>query len=252
RIRLHLLGRPEAWLRESDGSWRRLHWPLRRALEVLAYLASSPERRAAKEELVAELWSAASEAVVKRNFHPTLSHLRRGLRDAGEAPPLQLAEGVYALNPEIGWWIDVEELERLSAEGRSLADQSRDEEAAAAWEAAWRLYRGPFLAGSSEPWAAARREEHQRPYLAALRELGSAYERLGRPTEAVDAYRALLVEDPLHEQVHLALMRLYGRGRRDLVRRQYERLSARLREELSSEPLPETTAEYHRLMTERG
>ena len=48
-------------------------------------------------------------------------------------------------------------------------------------------------------------------------------------------------------------MRLYAaRGRRDLVRRQYERLSLLLRTELGIEPLPETAEEYHRLMIERG
>jgi DNA-binding SARP family transcriptional activator len=44
-------------------------------------------------------------------------------------------------------------------------------------------------------------------------------------------------------------MRLYGqRGRRDLVRRQYDRLAGLLRQELGVEPLPETSDEYHRLM----
>jgi DNA-binding SARP family transcriptional activator len=49
--------------------------------------------------------------------------------------------------------------------------------------------------------------------------------------------------------VALELMRVYARqGRRDLVRRQYERLTALLRTELRVEPLPEVTAEYQRLM----
>jgi hypothetical protein len=46
RVRLRLLGRPEAWRRGRDGSWNRLHWPLKRAFRALAYLATSPERRA--------------------------------------------------------------------------------------------------------------------------------------------------------------------------------------------------------------
>jgi DNA-binding SARP family transcriptional activator len=261
RFRLHLLGRPEAWRREPDGSWRRLRWPIRRALEVLAYLASSPDRQASRDELEADLWADRSPAAIKRNFHPTLSHLRRGLQGgtargapaAGRESPLRLIDGVYSLDPELGWWIDLEELERLAAEGRRLAEEGRDREAAAAWEAGWRLYRGRFLEGTNEPWVAARLETHQRRYLALLQELGAAYERLGRPAEALDAYRALLAEDPLQERIHLAVLRIYGaQGRRDLVRRQYERLSELLREELGEEPLDETTAEYHRLMTERG
>jgi DNA-binding SARP family transcriptional activator len=45
-------------------------------------------------------------------------------------------------------------------------------------------------------------------------------------------------------------MRLYAaQGRRDLVRRQYERLCTLLLDELGVEPLPETVQEYHRLMS---
>ncbi len=59
----------------------------------------------------------------------------------------------------------------------------------------------------------------------------------------------MLVEDPLQERVHLEVMRIYAaQGRRDLVRRQYDRLCTLLLEELGVEPLPETTQEYHRLM----
>lgn len=278
RYRIHLLGRPEVWRRahpyRTDGAegadapgpggakrWERLHWPLKRALRALAYLASSPERRASREELVEALWPEHDAEAVRRNFHPTLSHLRRGLRGGAAAAgaiagaaeePLVLQDGVYGLAPELGWWIDLEELERLAAVGRSRVEEGRDAAAVAAWREAWRLYRGEFLEGVDEPWAVRRREVHRRIYLGLLSGLGAASERLGRSEEAVDAYRALLVEDPLQEKIHLALMHLYGhQGRRDLVRRQYERLTALLRDELGVEPLPETTRDYHRLMTHR-
>ena len=65
----------------------------------------------------------------------------------------------------------------------------------------------------------------------------------------MDAYRSVLLEDPLQERVHLAVMRLYAhQGRRDLVRKQYDRLCTLLLEELGVEPMPQTTREYHRLM----
>jgi DNA-binding SARP family transcriptional activator len=254
RLRLHLLGRPEIWRRLPGGEWHRLHWPLKRAFRALAYLASSPERKASREELIEALWPDAGPDVVDRNFHPTLSHLRRGLRDhapEGEPQPLVLVDGVYGLAPELGWWTDAEGLEDLTERGNALAAEGRDEEAAAAWEAGWRLYRGDFLEGTYEPWAVERREEYRRRYLVLLQHLAAARERLGRLSGAVDAYRAVLVEDALQERVHLALMRLYARsGRRDLVRRQYQRLSGLLRDELSIEPLPDTTDVYHRLMTD--
>jgi DNA-binding SARP family transcriptional activator len=257
RFRLHLLGRPEAWRRDPGGDWRRLHWPLKRAFRALAYLASEPERRAAREELVEALWADEPAGAVARNFHPTLSHLRRGLREGApesdDLDPLRLVDGVYELDPELGWWTDLDALARLEEAAAEHSARGRDEQAIATWEAAWRLYRGHFLEGSYEPWVLARREEHQRRYLRLLQSLADARLRLGKHQDAVDAYRAVLVEDPLQESAHAALMRLYARrGRRDLVRRQYERLSVLLREELGVEPLPETTREFHRLMTERA
>ena len=256
--RLRLLGHPEVERPGEGGTWQPIRFTLKRGLRMLAYLATSPERSALREELIEALWPEEDREVIERNFHPTLSHLRRDLRGGAaaggsRAELLVFHDGLYALDPAVEWWIDAEELVRLVEEGEALASDGRDAEAVERWEAAWRLYRGPLLEGIYDPWAARRRERIQRRHLALLRNLGGADERLGRAGQALDAYRALLVDDPLEEKVHVALMRLYAaRGRRDLVRRQYERLSLLLRTELGIEPMPETAEEYHRLMIERG
>jgi DNA-binding SARP family transcriptional activator len=89
----------------------------------------------------------------------------------------------------------------------------------------------------------------QGQYLELLRDFGDLCVRLERPAEAIDAYRAVLVEDPLQERVQVAVMRLYAaQGRRDLVKRQYERLCSLLVEELGVAPLAQTTEDYHLLM----
>jgi len=258
RFRLRLLGRPEVLREEANESWQPVRFTLRRGLRLLGYLATSPERTAPRDELTEALWPEEDRETIERNFHPTLSHLRRDLRGAGpkrrdEPALLVFRDGLYTLDPDVAWWIDLEERTRLADAGRELAGSGRDAAAVERWEAAWRLHRGPLLDGIYDPWATGRRERVQRRQLALLRDLGAACERLGRNEAALDAYRALLVDDPLEERVHVALMRLYAaRGRRDLVRRQYERLSLLLRTELGVEPLQETAEEYHRLMIERG
>ena len=114
---------------------------------------------------------------------------------------------------------------------------------------AWKRFGGPFLAGEDDPWIADRRERIQRLYGELLSGLGELLARGGRLEEAADALRAALIEDPLQERLALQLMRVYGRqGRRDLVHRQYARLSSLLRQELGVEPLAEITDEYQRLM----
>ncbi|HVT59894.1 MAG TPA: BTAD domain-containing putative transcriptional regulator [Thermoanaerobaculia bacterium] len=249
--RLRLLGPPQVQLALGEVE-RDLGWKLRRSFQVLAYLASSPELEAGREELEEAVWPTEGERTIGRNFHPTLSHLRRALegeqRGAGPAP-LRFENGVYRLNPELQWQVDVHELSRRIDEGRALASRGELAPAAETWRQAWRLYRGPFLQGHYEAWVSARREVYQRLYVELLRDLGDLYLTLERPEEALDAYRSVLLEDPLQERVHLAVMRIYSaQGRRDLVRRQYDRLCTLLRDELDVEPLPRTAQEYLRLM----
>jgi len=251
---LGFLGAPFARRRDGDGE-RDLDCRLRRSFQVLAYLGSTPRLEAGCEELIEAVWPTEGEHTIERNFHPTLSHLRRAL-EAGRKDndqtlqPLLFRGGVYRLNPEMGWKIDTVELATLVETGKTLAGRGDLAEAADAWRRAWTLYRGPFLPGHYEPWVTARREAYQRQQLEMLRDLGDLYLRLQRTEEAMDAYRSILVEDPLQERVHLALMQVYAeQGRRDMVRRQYDRLCTLLLEELGVEPLPETTREYHRLMS---
>ena len=249
---LGLLGSPIARQRDEEGE-RDLDCRLRRSFQVLAFLASSPGLQAGREELIEAVWPTEGERTIERNFHPTLSHLRRALeggrKGKNQPAPLLFRNGVYRLNPEVIWEIDASELSRLAEEGKERLDRGEQEGAAEAWQRAWKLYRGPFLQGYYEGWVTARRETCQRLYLELLRDLGDLYVRLGRSEEAMDAYRTVLVEDPLQERIHLAVMRLYAaQGRRDLVRRQYDKLSSLLLDELGVAPMPHTTRDYHRLM----
>jgi DNA-binding SARP family transcriptional activator len=249
---LGLLGTPISRQRDEEGE-RELDWRLRRSLQVLAFLASSPGLQAGREEVIEAVWPTEGERTIERNFHPTLSHLRRtlegGYRGKDRPSPLLFRNGVYRLNPEVGWEIDVVEFHALADEGRKLAEGDQPEPAAEVWQRAWKLYRGPFLQGYYEAWITARRETYQRRYLELLRDLGELLDRLGRKAEAMDAYRTALVEDPFQERVHVEVMRLYAeQGRRDLARRQYDHLCRILLEELGQPPEPETTRKYHQFM----
>jgi DNA-binding SARP family transcriptional activator len=247
---VQVLGVPTVRLRDIDGLTIEVRFPLRRALEVFAYLATSPGFEASRGELAEAVWGDAGEEVFERNFHPTISHLRRSLRQAGGAlSPVVRRGELYRLNPRLVWTVDAVEMARGVDEGRRRLAEGQPEQAAELWSASWRLYGGPLLAGWETPWAIERREELHRRYLEMLRGLGEVRERLGRLPEAVDAYRSALAADPLQERTHQALMRLHARlGRRDHVRHQYEKLAALLAEELNVEPTEETTSLYHRLM----
>lgn len=243
-VRRRVAGRPPAELR----------WPLRRAFKALAYLATTSGMAAGRDDLEAAVWHEADEGAIRRNFHPTLSHLRRTLRGGGRAAgaaaaPLEFRQGVYRLNPAYAWQVDALDFEARCGDARRAFRRDEPERAVECWEEAWKLYGGPFLSTEHDPWITDRRDRCQRLHVELLSGLGDLYAGAGRLPEAVDALRAALIEDPLQERVALALMQVHGRqGRRDLVRHQYERLSAVLRRDLGVEPLTEITDEYHRLM----
>ena len=245
---LVLLGPPVVRRIEPGGRRVELVWRLKKALQAVAYLALKPERRTDRDDLVEAIWPEASAEAVRKNFHPTLSDARRTLTGGRGGPnPIVFNQGVYALDPETHWQVDVERFRQRIAAGHEL--RGSDPAAAfEAWKGAWKLHRGPLLAGSEAPWIGRCRDQVRRDYLALLKALGDLAVELERPIDALDAFRAVLLEEPYEEHLHIAVMELYARqGRRDLVRRQYVRLQDLLKE-LDVEPLAQTQSSYHRLM----
>ncbi len=263
-----LLGLPAIYRLEGGGRKVELEWKLHKALETVAFLALSPDRRATKEEIVEAVWWEAGTDAVEKNFHPTLSYARKSL---GDRAALVLRNGCYLLSPELGWEVDVARFESLVDTGRELIDpgplldeaseeedpgeRMSDELAAAAvralglWQEAWNLYRGSLLAERESPWILPRREQLRRSYLRTIADIGRITELLGKDDLALDAYRSVLIEEPYDERLHLRMMTLYSRqGRRDLVRRQYVRLQELLLRELRQELSDETQRRYHQLM----
>lgn len=244
---LSLLGPPV--IRDRTG--RELTWRLHRALQIVAYLAIRPEKRASRSELVEALWHDSPRTTIRNNFNPTLSDARRSLTVTNTVPMKSAAEvipllhGTYALSPTIRWQTDLERFRELIDQGRAARSP---EGALQCWQEAWRLYRGPFLDGLEAPWIHAQREALTEEYFDVLVRLGALAADLDEEVQALDAYRSALLVEPYDERVHRALMALYARrGRRDLVRRQFLRLEESL-EELGVEPAAETRESFQRWM----
>lgn len=248
RMDVEVLGPPVVRRTAGGAPPEELVWRLRRSLQTVAFLALEPSRRGDKEALADALWPDASAEVIRKNFHPTLSDARRTLGKApGGGSAILHRQGYYALAPTIDWRIDVDLFRERVAEGTALRG-SDPAAAIVAWTSAWRLYRGHFLPGLDAPWAGEHRQTLRDEYIDLLRRLGFVCAAQDRLTEALDAYRGLLLEEPYEEYVHREAMELYARqGRRDLVRRQYVRLQEQLKE-LGVEPMAETQGCYHRLM----
>jgi hypothetical protein len=94
-----------------------------------------------------------------------------------------------------------------------------------------------------EEWCLRERERLQQTAQRALGALVEHHESRDEPAEAVACASRLLALDPLREDVHRTLIRLYlGAGQTGAARRQLEACRAVLQRELGVAPAPETAA----------
>ncbi|MDJ0755242.1 MAG: AAA family ATPase [Ardenticatenaceae bacterium] len=115
------------------------------------------------------------------------------------------------------------------------------------WRTALELYQGDLLEEVDGQWVAGERALLREVYLATLTRTCRHLEQI---TEA-NLHEALLLAqrwaqaDPLNEQAHTTLMRLYARlGRPAAAQRQYQTLQTLLAEELGLKPSSEADAHY--------
>jgi DNA-binding SARP family transcriptional activator len=219
-------------------------WKYAKARELLFLLLIHPQGRT-REQIGLALWPDASTEQLRSNLHPVLHHLRRVL---GGPEWIVHEGGVYRFDRSRDYVFDAEEMERLVA---SVAPVKGDEASVAdALSKATALYGGDFL--EQDPpagdWHIERQDALRRLYETALESLGKATMALERWAEAADAWRRLIARDPLNEVAYRKLMRCHERlGERREAVRLYERLTTVLRDELDSEPEPETQRLFERI-----
>ncbi|MBI5567104.1 MAG: tetratricopeptide repeat protein [Chloroflexi bacterium] len=180
-----------------------------------------------RSRLAGTLWPDESETRARRNLTDTLYRLRRAIE-------VQIADRILHVDDEtiaLGEvTIDVTEFRRLAASAQ-----------AADWQAALDLYAGDLLSDLDADWLLAPREHLHETYLATLERVCDARFTSGALPEALAIALRWVEADPLSENAHATVMRLYARlGRHADALRQYDRLVQLLDRELKIEPLPET------------
>jgi DNA-binding SARP family transcriptional activator len=215
-------------------------WRYAKAKELLFFLLCQPPQT--KEQIGLALWPDASPAQLRNNLGVTLHYLRRAL---GRGEWIAFEQERYTFNRSLSYWFDLEAFETGLAEARRRAGDG----ARARWQDALKLYQGDLAADLTDSdWPSARREALRRDYLEALLKLGGLGLAAGRYAEAAETYRTAIAADSYQEQAHRELMRCLARmGERGQAMRQYQGLTAHLREQLGAPPAAETTALYEQL-----
>jgi DNA-binding SARP family transcriptional activator len=225
-------------------------WTTRRARDIFCFIASRRHRRASKDTLIDIFWGETDFEAVMRNFHPTVSHIRKALNrnEPFKQNFLLYREGDYLLNPELAFYLDTEEFDCMVAKGESARRAGAHECALAHYEEALKLYRGEFMQGSYDEWVEEQRTYYRAQYLQLLEALIFAAQTAAEWLRALQLTQQVLREDPFREDIHCVVMRAHAaQGNRSAVKEQYNTLHKLLRDELGIEPAGETQKLYRQL-----
>lgn len=222
-VRLELLGSLRAYRDGAPASGLG-----KKALALIAYLATPPNRRHRREQLASLLWEDRFEEQSRQSLRQTLTAVRKALGDA-----LVTDEGSVSLAATC----DAAEFDALTA-AQDLDSLRR----------ACDLYGGDFIesltsvAPEFDDWAALERTRLRNRFLDALETLSHADLEAGRTEQALASAQRLLRHDPANEAGCRAAMTALARlGRRAAALRQFEACKTALAGLLDAAPSQETS-----------
>lgn len=213
----------------------------RKAKLLLAYLALNSQTPQPRDKLAGLLWPDRAEEQARHSLRQCLFTLSKCAKE-GESPPVHADRQLVALD-EKTVEVDVREFERLVTLGTHEALRQ-----------AVLHYAGDFLADLSiedeplEAWCAAERTRLRDACYEALANLTSYYADVANLDGAIETCQQLTRLDPLREDGHRTLMRLYRRaGRRAEAIKQYRHCVEVLRRELNVAPEDATIQLYREI-----
>jgi len=218
---------------------------------LLAFLALAQGRFFSRHELIDALWADQGDATRVGTFNTTLWRLRRALQQ----PPLLHdvlvvcdRRGAVGLPANAPVRLDVAEFARLVEPGLAKPLEQLSAEDLQGLKQGVALYRDDMLAGFTDDWALRERELQRRRCLNALARLMHLAVLQQDLAAAIGWAQQILDRDPLREDIHRELMRLFlAGGQRALALRQFEQCRTVLKRELAIQPMRETLAVYQQI-----
>jgi DNA-binding SARP family transcriptional activator len=250
-LRIYLFGVPRL---EINGEIRDIR--RRKGLALLAYLAVTT-RPHTRDALATMLWPENDQSSAFANLRRELFRINQVLGEGVlEADRLQVG-----LNPQVEVWLDVADF-KSNLNAVRADDHAPEDHTEVCFERlsqAVELYREDFLAGFNLPdstafdeWQFFQAEELRHGLSWALQWLIHWHVSKSEYGRGIEYARRYLALDPLHEPAHRQLMQLFAwDGQHAAALRQYKECVRLLKEELSLEPDPETTAMYEAIRTKQ-
>lgn len=242
-VRLVTLGRFQLCIRDTphaaDGKLPR------KTLELLLYIAGSPQLTVAADRLTASLWPELEGDMARGAFRTALHRLRRLL---GDAEAVAFDGASVRLDPA-RVWVDALAFERLA--DALEHELQRDQGVRARFDGmeALSLYAGHFLADQPEAsWLLGPRQRLRSRLQRLTATLGEHLERGGEAPQARALYARAVELDPLDEESARRLMLLLqDAGESSAALEVYRALRQRLSVELGQPPSAQTQRLVERL-----
>jgi LuxR family maltose regulon positive regulatory protein len=226
-------------------------WTTRRARDIFCYIATAKNRRVAKDVLIEAFWGDEDPAAIEKNFHPTISHIRKALNSN---QPLKqnfigFRDGAYQLNSQFTYLIDTEDFMSAVQQAESAKKDKDDDALRVFLERAYSLYRGPFLEGSYDDWAEEQRHFYEEQFARVVNGLAKQAVADKQWNAALKYAGEILALDPYREDLHrLTLRVLAAQGKPAAVKKHFDDMQKLLKDELGITPSAETAKLYKELM----
>jgi predicted ATPase/DNA-binding SARP family transcriptional activator len=202
--RIYLLGT----FRFKSGNLQHEHCATRKTEELLGFLAYNLGKQCSRTELTDKFWMDSEVEAAQTNLRVALSSLRKQLEPPGVpvgSVLMKHGRTCVSLNPE-AVSCDVVDFRRLLKHRSGLSPEERMRRLLAAID----LYKGELMPGHNEEWIEEIRNDLARQFFSALKEVTNTMVAAGDVERALEHALRAVQEEPLSEETHCELMRLYA------------------------------------------
>ncbi|MFF3920409.1 BTAD domain-containing putative transcriptional regulator [Streptomyces sp. NPDC001852] len=214
--------------------------------QLLALLAARVDEVISMDLLIDELWETRPPSSAVTTVQTYIGQLRRALTQSLQVSPSEVAADVLQFT---GWGYrltagggthDAQAFLRCAELGRDSLAAGANDQASVLLRRALRIWRGPALAGVRlGPHLLAHRTHLEAHRLAAVEQRVEADLRLGHHHELIGELSGLVLQYPLHENLHsLFMISLYRAGRPAQALDVFHKIRNYLRKELGIDPSP--------------
>jgi DNA-binding SARP family transcriptional activator len=218
----------------------------RKARALLAYIALQPQHMQSRHKVAGLLWEYSDEQRARNSLRQTLFAIRQNLKKADALHALVCTDDVIQLNPE-STAVDVSTFECLASRNGTVD-----------WMQMIELYSGDLLDGINtsgllfDEWLTRERERLRNIALDVLARFLSRLMHENDLRKATHIALRLLAINPLDEECHRTLMRIYASQKQyGLAIKQFRLCSQLLNRELDVRPEQETLDLYRQIIHKR-